>query len=86
MDSGASVIPGMFSMKTAIPALVRRTVLKRLNQGVTFIAECPAGYYGEDCQQKCSCGDLGNTCNHVNGSCQCNDCWEGANCSTCEYH
>lgn len=88
VDSAASVISGMFSMKTAILALVRRSILKRLsnNSGAAFIAECPAGYYGQDCLQKCACGDLGNRCDHVDGSCQCNDCWEGANCSDCEFH
>lgn len=50
------------------------------------LSECPAGYYGEECEEKCSCGDLGNTCNHINGSCQCNDCWQGANCSQCKFH
>ena len=52
-----------------------------------IISECPAGYYGDNCQQNCFCGDLGNTCDRVNGSCQCNDCWEGSNCSMCkQYH
>ena len=51
---------------------------------VCSFSECPTGYYGEGCQQRCSCGDLGNTCNRVNGSCQCNDCWEGFNCSMCK--
>lgn len=45
---------------------------------------CRRGYYGENCQETCDCGDLGNTCDHVNGSCQCNACWGGPNCSTYE--
>ncbi len=56
-------------------------------QGVTrwfcvcffFIPECPAGFYGANCQQRCLCQN-GATCNKTNGKCTCASGWMGTAC------
>ena len=34
--------------------------------GIYCDTPCPAGTYGQDCQEKCSC-ENGATCNHISG-------------------
>ena len=46
---------------------------------------CELGAYGEDCSLECedNCGGEGHfkSCDPVNGTCVCNSCWEGSDCS-----
>lgn len=44
-----------------------------------FLPECPAGFYGADCQQRCLCQN-GATCNKTNGKCTCASGWMGTAC------
>lgn len=44
-----------------------------------FLPDCPAGFYGTDCQQSCLCQN-GATCNKTNGKCTCAKGWTGAAC------
>ncbi|KAH9369774.1 hypothetical protein HPB48_007741 [Haemaphysalis longicornis] len=39
-------------------------------QGLSCQDKCKAGTYGENCSESCSCLH-GETCDHINGSCQC---------------
>lgn len=41
--------------------------------------ECPAGFYGADCRQRCLCQN-GATCNRTNGKCTCVSGWTGTAC------
>lgn len=42
--------------------------------------ECPGGTWGPNCTENCMCGEGGNGCHHISGSCECNDCYTGAVC------
>ncbi len=44
-----------------------------------FLSECPAGFYGADCRQRCLCQN-GATCNTTNGKCSCASGWTGTAC------
>ena len=35
--------------------------------GIYCDTPCPAGHYGQDCQEKCNCKN-GATCNHITGT------------------
>lgn len=56
-------------------------VKKRSQSGVIFasLPECPAGFYGAGCQQRCLCQN-GATCNKTNGKCACVKGWTGTAC------
>lgn len=43
------------------------------------IAVCPPGWFGQDCQQSCSCGNEGH-CHPVTGTCSCAPGWTGHDC------
>lgn len=43
--------------------------------------ECPEGYYGENCQEQCSCGQGSERCDHITG-CYCKPGWTGTLCET----
>lgn len=48
-----------------------------------IFAECTTGYYGHKCENQCGCVASNTfTCNHVNGSCVCQNGWTGNNCQT----
>lgn len=44
-----------------------------------FLPECPAGFYGADCRQRCLCQN-GATCNQTSGTCTCASGWTGTAC------
>lgn len=46
---------------------------------VCFPPECPAGFYGADCLQRCLCQN-GATCSKTDGKCACTSGWMGAAC------
>lgn len=46
---------------------------------VVFLPECPAGFYGADCRQRCLCQN-GATCDKTNGKCTCGSGWMGTAC------
>ena len=50
----------------------------------SFLTECPGGTWGPNCTKNCTCGEGGNGCHHISGSCECNDCYTGAMCEICE--
>uniref|UniRef100_A0A8W8N7V2 Fibrillin-1 n=1 Tax=Magallana gigas TaxID=29159 RepID=A0A8W8N7V2_MAGGI len=43
--------------------------------------KCPEGYYGENCQEQCSCGQGSERCDHITG-CYCKSGWTGTFCET----
>lgn len=43
------------------------------------MAACPAGFYGEACNQSCSCRN-GGICHPASGGCLCSPGWTGPNC------
>ncbi|KAL4219781.1 scavenger receptor [Mactra antiquata] len=48
--------------------------------GKTTCQECEAGFWGENCENKCMCSGEGvKTCDYVKG-CLCNDGWKGDTC------
>ncbi|KAL1416387.1 hypothetical protein MTO96_028014 [Rhipicephalus appendiculatus] len=48
-------------------------------QGLSCQEKCKAGKYGENCSESCSCLH-GETCDHINGSCQCMGRHRGHSC------
>ena len=46
--------------------------------------ECPDGFYGEDCGEKCECENKGR-CDHQTGRCTCTPGWRGRTCTKREY-
>lgn len=48
-------------------------------QGLSCQDKCKAGKYGENCSESCSCLH-GETCDHINGSCQCMGRHRGRSC------
>lgn len=48
-------------------------------QGLSCQEKCKAGKYGENCSESCSCLH-GETCHHINGSCQCTGRHRGHSC------
>ncbi|XP_077515347.1 uncharacterized protein LOC144125646 [Amblyomma americanum] len=48
-------------------------------QGLSCQEKCKAGKYGENCSEACSCLH-GETCHHINGSCQCTGRHRGHSC------
>ena len=44
-----------------------------------MLSECPEGYYGESCAEKCMCMN-GATCDSETGSCICKTGWRGRLC------
>ena len=46
-----------------------------------LVSECPAGTWGMNCMNQCSCG-TGNSCRNTDGTCICNSCFEGPSCQT----
>lgn len=44
-----------------------------------FLPECPAGFYGADCRQRCLCQN-GATCDKTSGKCTCASGWTGTAC------
>ncbi|GBN83327.1 Multiple epidermal growth factor-like domains protein 6, partial [Araneus ventricosus] len=56
----------------------------RIREGSSSIvkdATCPAGKYGENCQQECQC-ENGAACDHISGACTCGPGWRGTFCQT----
>ena len=45
-----------------------------------FIKVCEDNYYGSGCSQRCSRGCVRRTCNHINGTCQCQPGHTGSKC------
>ena len=45
-----------------------------------YSVACPAGKYGESCNQTCSADCVNGRCNPVNGDCDCQSGWEGPSC------
>ena len=61
-------------------------VYKRSQDGIScfvlflfFLPECPAGFYGADCRQRCLCQN-GATCSKTSGKCTCASGWTGTAC------
>ncbi|KAK0133701.1 Multiple epidermal growth factor-like domains protein 6 [Merluccius polli] len=44
-----------------------------------FLPECPSGFYGADCRQRCLCQNHA-TCDKTDGRCACAEGWMGAAC------
>ena len=44
-----------------------------------MLSECPEGYYGESCAEKCMCMN-GASCDSETGSCICKTGWRGRLC------
>lgn len=59
--------------------------LQKIKKGYTFLSECPAGFYGPDCHQRCLCQNSA-TCNKSNGICTCASGWTGAACELGKCH
>lgn len=58
-----------------------------VKNGVCFSIECPSGYFGMNCNEKCSGNCINKeTCNHVNGVCpsECQDGFLGIHCNKCK--
>ncbi|XP_065942276.1 uncharacterized protein [Magallana gigas] len=51
------------------------------NNTISNCTKCPEGYYGENCQEQCSCGRDFERCDHITG-CYCKPGWTGALCET----
>ncbi|XP_052690973.1 LOW QUALITY PROTEIN: uncharacterized protein LOC128168852 [Crassostrea angulata] len=51
------------------------------NNTISNCTKCPEGYYGENCQEECSCGQGSDRCDHITG-CYCKPGWTGALCET----
>ena len=45
----------------------------------SLVTACDAGFFGEDCKERCSCSN-GATCDHRTGTCVCAAGWRGRNC------
>ncbi|XP_070547283.1 multiple epidermal growth factor-like domains protein 10 [Ptychodera flava] len=45
--------------------------------------ECAAGWYGNECRQKCNCFN-GAKCDGVTGQCSCPTYWDGPQCTSCQ--
>ncbi|XP_065942258.1 uncharacterized protein [Magallana gigas] len=51
------------------------------NTTMSNCTKCPEGYYGENCQEQCSCGQGSERCDHITG-CYCKPGWTGTLCET----
>uniref|UniRef100_A0A8W8N5D1 Fibrillin-1 n=1 Tax=Magallana gigas TaxID=29159 RepID=A0A8W8N5D1_MAGGI len=51
------------------------------NNTMSNCTKCQEGYYGENCQEQCSCGQGSERCDHITG-CYCKPGWTGALCET----
>ncbi|XP_065942268.1 uncharacterized protein [Magallana gigas] len=51
------------------------------NNTMSNCTKCPEGYYGENCQEQCSCGQGSERCDHITG-CYCKSGWTGTFCET----
>uniref|UniRef100_K1QTK6 Latent-transforming growth factor beta-binding protein 4 n=1 Tax=Magallana gigas TaxID=29159 RepID=K1QTK6_MAGGI len=51
------------------------------NTTMSNCTKCPEGYYGENCQEQCSCGQGSDRCDHITG-CYCKPGWTGTLCET----
>ncbi|XP_065942257.1 uncharacterized protein [Magallana gigas] len=51
------------------------------NTAMSNCTKCPEGYYGENCQEQCSCGQGSERCDHITG-CYCKPGWTGTLCET----
>uniref|UniRef100_A0A8D3EBW1 Multiple EGF-like-domains 6b n=1 Tax=Scophthalmus maximus TaxID=52904 RepID=A0A8D3EBW1_SCOMX len=52
---------------------------------VPLLAACPAGFYGEACNQTCGCGNNG-ACHPASGQCVCPPGWTGPKCTEGEFY
>ena len=64
-------------------------LISRVHQEVTILfsyllAACPTGFYGEECNQTCSCHN-GGICHSASGQCGCMPGWTGPNCTKGEF-
>ncbi len=48
--------------------------------GIRCSSQCPAGYYGEQCDHQCNCKN-NSSCDPNSGDCICARGWTGADCS-----
>lgn len=46
---------------------------------IYFVAACPKGLWGRECQNKCECQN-NSTCDPFNGECKCSRGWIGKHC------
>ncbi|KAL3836478.1 hypothetical protein ACJMK2_021910, partial [Sinanodonta woodiana] len=54
---------------------------KDLGADLSTCTECKQGHFGNSCAQNCSCNSSNtDTCNPVNGTCQCKSGWTGFGC------
>ena len=44
-----------------------------------LFTECPIGYFGQDCKQKCDC-PKNSDCSRVSGECKCHTGFTGPGC------
>lgn len=62
------------------PRLISRVHQEVMILFVLSLAACPTGFYGEGCNQTCSCRNDG-ICHPASGQCVCTPGWTGANCT-----
>lgn len=66
------------------PLLISRVHEQVMILFVPLLAACPAGFYGEGCNQTCSCRNDG-ICHPASGQCVCTPGWTGPNCTEGEF-
>jgi len=58
---------------------LKRWVLEDCTYMHVCVSECPPGFYGANCTEKCNCAN-NSTCNPKNGRCRCQPGWRGRQC------
>ena len=73
-----------------LPSIIGLCILRTKNQSTGYsisniylkyyIAACPSGTWGRDCQRDCSCRDINTVCNETTGCAECPEGFKGGDC------